>query len=397
MTTLALSVNGRAVEREVEPRTHLADLLREALHLTGTHLGCEHGICGACTILLDGIPARACITYAVACSGAEVTTIEGLQEDEVAAELRAAFSREHALQCGYCTPGMLMTARDLAIRLPDPDEAAIRLGLGGNLCRCTGYVGIVRAVSGVVADRRARGIAALPGAGRTRLGPAGSGHAASPVTRQRAERAVAAMSPCESERAREVTDLDFVPAATFAQHLSLPFRPEQVFDMFGRIEELAACLPGAAVTGRPSPDLVEGEMRVRLGPISAAFRGVAAISRDPATLSGRIVGRGLAAGGRSSTRGEIRYRISPSESGSDIALMIGYSLSGLLAQFGRPGLVHDLAGRMTAEFGRRLEARMAGGSPAGATAVPIRAPENAIWMGFRRLWLRARARISGRS
>lgn len=396
MTTLALSVNGRAIERAVEPRTHLADLLREALHLTGTHLGCEHGICGACTILLDGTPARSCITYAVACSGAEITTIEGLHEDEVATELRAAFSREHALQCGYCTPGMLITARDLAIRLPDPDEAAIRLGLGGNLCRCTGYVGIVRAIAGVVAARRARGIAALPGAGRTRLGPAGSGHAA-PSGFQKTARSATPVVPADITQVAEADDLEFVPAATFEQRLSLPFRPEQVFDMFGRIKELAACLPGAAVTGRPSPDRVEGEMRVRLGPISAVFRGVAAISRDPATLSGRIVGRGLAAGGRSSTRGEIRYRISPSEAGSDITLTIGYKLSGLLAQFGRPGLVNDLAGRVTAEFARRLEARMTGGSPAEDTAGPTRARKGAGWMVLLSLWLRLKARVRGRS
>src|SRR5258705_5662641 len=102
---IALTVNGKQVEAEVEPRTHLADFLREHLLLTGTHLGCEHGVCGACTVQLDGGPARACIAYAVACDGAEVTTIEGFDDDSVMAELREAFSAEHALQCGYLTPG----------------------------------------------------------------------------------------------------------------------------------------------------------------------------------------------------------------------------------------------------------------------------------------------------
>ena len=151
---VAMSVNGRRVEAEVEPRTSLADFLREREGLTGTNLGCEHGVCGACTIEIDGAPARSCIAYAVACDGAEVRTIEGFTEDPVMEELRQAFTAEHALQCGYCTPGMLMTARDIVLRLPQADEARIRLELSGNLCRCTGYVGIVRAIQRVLASRR---------------------------------------------------------------------------------------------------------------------------------------------------------------------------------------------------------------------------------------------------
>ncbi len=109
MTMIALTVNALAIKASVEPRTHLADFLRDSLNLTGTHLGCEHGVCGACTLLLDDMPARSCITYAVACDGARVTTIEGLDDDEITIELRSAFTRQHALQCGYCTPGMLMS------------------------------------------------------------------------------------------------------------------------------------------------------------------------------------------------------------------------------------------------------------------------------------------------
>src|SRR5919108_3623761 len=178
MKTISLTINGTPVTATLEARTHLADFLRDDQNLTGTHLGCEHGVCGACTVLLDGVPARSCITYAVACEGAEVTTIEGLDEDEVTTELRAAFTREHALQCGYCTPGMLVSARDLVLRLADPDERQIRVGLSGNLCRCTGYVGIVRAVQSVIEARRTRNVAPLAGGGRTSLGPVGSGRAA---------------------------------------------------------------------------------------------------------------------------------------------------------------------------------------------------------------------------
>ena len=150
MKRIALTVNGRALEAQVEPRTHLADFLRESQGLTGTNLGCEHGVCGACTIEIDGAPARSCITYAVACDGADVRSIEGFEDDPVMAKLREAFTVEHALQCGYCTPGMLITARDIVMRLPKADEARIRKELSGNLCRCTGYMGIVRAIQRVI-------------------------------------------------------------------------------------------------------------------------------------------------------------------------------------------------------------------------------------------------------
>jgi len=155
MKQINLTVNGEARAALVEPRTQLADYLRETLHLTGTHLGCEHGVCGACTVLIDGAPGRSCITYAVACDGADVETIEGLDDDPVMVQLRRAFTEAHALQCGYCTPGMLVTARDIVLRLPDADEARVRLELSGNLCRCTGYMGIVAAILRVLDERRA--------------------------------------------------------------------------------------------------------------------------------------------------------------------------------------------------------------------------------------------------
>jgi carbon-monoxide dehydrogenase small subunit len=155
MKQIHLTINGEPVAAQVDPRQHLADFLRENLFLTGTHLGCEHGVCGACTLLIDGEPARSCIAYAVACDGADVRTIEGLEDDAVMVRLRAAMSRHHGLQCGYCTPGMLVTARDIVIRLPEADANRIREELGGNLCRCTGYVGIVDAIRAVLVERSA--------------------------------------------------------------------------------------------------------------------------------------------------------------------------------------------------------------------------------------------------
>jgi carbon-monoxide dehydrogenase small subunit len=149
MNTVTLKVNGKPASADIEARMHLADFLRDTQNLTGTHIGCEHGVCGACTILVDGVPTRSCITFAVACEQAEVTTVEGLDADEVATELRAAFTKEHGLQCGYCTPGMIVSARDVVLRLQEPTEHEIRVAMSGNLCRCTGYVGRVRPCHGL--------------------------------------------------------------------------------------------------------------------------------------------------------------------------------------------------------------------------------------------------------
>ncbi len=141
-----LTVNGTAHESRCPPRKLLVDVLREDLGLTGTHVGCEHGICGACTILVNGEAARSCLMLAVQADGAELTTIEGLMQDGALHPLQEAFHQHHGLQCGFCTPGMLLTALDLLRVKPDPTEAEVREGLSAVLCRCTGYHGIVKAV-----------------------------------------------------------------------------------------------------------------------------------------------------------------------------------------------------------------------------------------------------------
>lgn len=138
-------LNGRGAEGEAEPRLLLSDFLRQVLGATGVHVGCEHGICGACTVRIDGEPARSCLMLAVQVDGATIETVEGLSDGETLTELQAAFRRHHALQCGYCTPGILMSLHDLLEREPEPDENRIREVLGGHLCRCTGYSTIVDA------------------------------------------------------------------------------------------------------------------------------------------------------------------------------------------------------------------------------------------------------------
>ena len=145
---IALTVNGKRYEEEVEVRVTLADFVRHQLGLTGTHLGCEHGVCGACTILFDGRSARSCLMLAAQAEGSKVVTVEGLSNDEALTPLQASFRKHHALQCGFCTPGMIMSAVDLVNREGyDIDEAAIRHGLEGNICRCTGYHNIVKSIA----------------------------------------------------------------------------------------------------------------------------------------------------------------------------------------------------------------------------------------------------------
>jgi carbon-monoxide dehydrogenase small subunit len=152
---ITVTVNGERHRLDVEPRRTLADALREDLGLTGTHLGCEHGVCGACTVLVDGEPVRACLMFAVQADDAAVATVEGMADDDGTLHpLQEAFSVCHGLQCGACTPGMLMTAAHLLEREPAPDRERIRSEMAGNICRCTGYVGIVDAVESAAAQLR---------------------------------------------------------------------------------------------------------------------------------------------------------------------------------------------------------------------------------------------------
>ncbi len=153
---VSVTLNGRHAEGDAEPRLLLSDFLRHQLGATGVHVGCEHGICGACTVRVDGELSRACLMFAVQVEGSTIETVEGLSDGESLSELQTAFRRHHALQCGYCTPGILMSFTDLLEREPAPDEARVREVLGGHLCRCTGYAPIVDAVLDVARRSAAR-------------------------------------------------------------------------------------------------------------------------------------------------------------------------------------------------------------------------------------------------
>ena len=154
MASVSMTVNGQAVTRDVEPRTLLVEFLRQHLHLTGTHVGCDTSQCGACVVHMNGQSVKSCTVLAMQAEGAQVTTIEGLAKNGELHPMQAAFREHHGLQCGFCTPGMIMSAIDLVQRNPDPSEEEIREWLEGNLCRCTGYHNIVKAIAAAATERR---------------------------------------------------------------------------------------------------------------------------------------------------------------------------------------------------------------------------------------------------
>jgi aerobic carbon-monoxide dehydrogenase small subunit len=376
MMQVSVNLNGKAVSAEVEPRTSLADFVREHFLLTGTHLGCEHGICGACTVLIEGEPARACIRFAATCQDREVQTIEGLADDAVMTALRAAFTAEHALQCGYCTPGMLVTARDIVRRLPDADDDRVRLELAGNLCRCTGYVGIVRAIRRVL-DQRLDVMA--PQRPNVPLGkfdqPAGSG------------------APIADHPSGSVTEAAPSTAGgeALTQRLDLALSREVVWQALRDPALIASCVPGARLTS-VEDGRIAGELVAALGPIEARFSGTATVRYDGATFSGRIEGQGgdRASGSRLDAAAEFRVDERGAQT-STVVLEITYALRGALAQVGRGPIVRVFATEIAETVGRNLEARLRGEA---VSAPPRRLGAGTLIM--RAIWRRLAGLLSRR-
>ena len=401
MKTIHLSVNHEPCEAAVAARTQLAELLRDHLHLTGTHLGCEHGVCGACTVLVNGRPIRSCITYAHACEGADVVTVEGLGGDPVGEALRDAFVRHHALQCGFCTPGMLITAWDVVTRLAPVDDAAIRRELNGNLCRCTGYMGIVAAVQEVARQRRGEGPADANGVAEARecLGaPATSSessevdtaHPATDVADAGEMTARDSTTPCaaavpESAAPFEPFEVDpaHLPAAATPvagadraatraggwTRLERAFTVEQPVDalwaLFEDLPRVARCIPGVSVESAGA-DRFTGRAAIRFGPIAAAFDGEGTRETDAERRTGVISGHGIDPRGQATLEAELRYAMSGEEGIPDprprtrVDLAIRFRVQGGLAQFNRGDLVESFADVVLTEFVRNCERLLSG-------------------------------------
>lgn len=407
MKTIALTVNGKDIRVDVAPRTHLADCLREQLLLTGTHVGCEHGICGACTVEIDGEIARSCITYAVACDGATIRTIEGFDTDPLMARLRRAFSENHALQCGYCTPGMLIAARDLIRRKRGLSDQEIRKEMSGNLCRCTGYMGIADAIASVMQDGGAKGVSETAD---RRLGPApgpdaprfAASNAQSAAARSEAEAPAPAASatPVAPARAIEVEVGEIREEGGFtrlSQSFVVAYPRDAVWHTMADVEKVATCMPGVTLDGPVKDGKLAGRISVKLGPMTPSFAGEGEVVIDEAGYRGVVEGAGRDSKSASRVRGRVEYRLE--EDGGDttrVHVDLAYSVAGPLAQFSRSGLVRDLVSRMAAAFAGNLEARLSGRST-GAQEGP-RALD-AGGMFFSVLWQRIRAfftRLVGR-
>jgi aerobic carbon-monoxide dehydrogenase small subunit len=356
MMQINLTINGQGVEELVEPRTHLADFLRDRLHLTATHIRCEQGVCGACTILIDGSPARSCITYAALCQGAEVVTLEGLENDGIIEPLRTAFSIEHGLQCGFCTPGMLVTARDIIRRLPDADEAQVRRELNGNLCRCTGYAGIARAICRVLEARRSAA-AVFETSTAFRLGPVGARHLPGASTTEKKRPPESAPKP--EVAVVESKDLGLGSRAANLEtsiSFAVAHGADQTWAALEDVENVARCMPGASLTEHSPDGRLAGRVTVKIGPIATNFIGTGLIVRDAAARRGILYGSGRDRLSGTTVRAEVSYVVTgESDTESRVDVTVRALLAGALAQFSRSSIVQDLVGRITADFSRRLQ------------------------------------------
>lgn len=405
MTQLSITINDRKITQDVTPRMHLGDFIREQARLTGTHLGCEHGVCGACVVLVDGKPVRSCITYAVSCDGQSVTTIEGFEIDPVMAMLRIAFSAHHALQCGFCTPGMLTTSRDIVLRLPQATERTVRAELSGNLCRCTGYVGIVEAVMSVLQalrDHPEPQIEAMRAditTGKIPMDVSDAQVRASFQTYDTTPSTPGNSAPPSPHRTTSAVAGAPGSAPTLSQgtrlkeSVDVPFAPADVWRLMVDLPAVALCLPGAKITGVEN-DLLQGSVSVKFGPMRASFEGEATLVANAESMSAVLKGSGRDKLSNSRATGDVSYRIEAlAANASRVHIELTYALQGPLAQFSRSGLVQDFVRRLIRDFADNLTHSLQ--HPGTATEMP-RQSIHAVSLFFTLLWNRLRRLFGAR-
>ncbi|GAB3348320.1 xanthine dehydrogenase family Fe-S subunit [Amycolatopsis echigonensis] len=364
LVEVRMTVNGTPAVLSVPARLTLADALRDHLGLTGTHVGCEHGVCGMCTVLVDGEAARACLLFAVQLDGADIVTVEGLGRPDDLHPLQEAFGRNHALQCGFCTPGFLMSSYDLLSNKPEVTEDELPEELSGVICRCTGYRNILAAVE----ETRAAHPDGIPAPGncahRALVGRA-SGQAGSTDGRDADEDSNAA----ETRRVDIVLpDGDPTIAVDIKTEIGVPV--DAVWRVFDDVSLLARCLPGAELTEDLGEDHYAGRARVSVGPIKLAFKGVAhVVEHDRASQRLRVLAQGQDTGG-AQTQADIVLRTEATAAGTAMRAEAQVYLTGRIAQFGR-ALAGDVSRRMFEQFADALrEAATSGQAPSG----PVKAP-----------------------
>ncbi|HEV7908109.1 MAG TPA: 2Fe-2S iron-sulfur cluster-binding protein [Pseudonocardiaceae bacterium] len=385
---VSFTVNGTPATLRVPARLTLADALRDHLGLTGTHLGCEHGVCGMCTVLVDGAAARACLMFAVQLDGAEIVTVEGLGAQDDKHPLQEAFSRHHALQCGFCTPGFLLSSYDLLANKPEVTKEELPQELSGVLCRCTGYRNIIDAVAEVAEDHpegvpgpRNCGVRALVG----RSG--GSANA----REEASEEVTAHAGPTE------VVLPDGEPTIRVDVTSELSASLPDVWAVLNDVHMVAKCLPGAELTEELGDEHYRGRAKVSLGPIRLSFAGLAhVIERNAAEHRMVVLAQGADAGA-GQTQAHIRLTASPSGEGTRLRAEAEVYLSGRIAQFGR-ALAGDVSRRMFEQFTDGVQhaatsgeaPEISGGAGAGALRLVAGATGARLAAALRKLAARLR-------
>ncbi|UOY03773.1 xanthine dehydrogenase family Fe-S subunit [Blastococcus sp. PRF04-17] len=376
---VAFTVNGTPVSVQVPARMHLADALRTNLGLSGTHLGCEHGVCGMCTVLIDGDAARACLVFAVQAEGTEVVTVEGLGTQESQHPLQQAFSHHHALQCGFCTPGFLMSSYDLLANGDgEVSPETLPEEMSGVICRCTGYRGILAAVADV-AETHPDGIPEpMNCAPRTLVGRGGAAHASGGAPAGSPEDAV-------EQEPTELIRPTGTPTITVEVTRQLASPVEDVWAVMDDIDRLARCLPGAEMTADLGGDRYRGRAKVALGPVRLKFDGLAQITeRDPGDHTLALIAQGADTGGNR-TAADIVLRATPGDDGTVLVAEAKVFLSGRIAQFGR-ALAGDVSQRMFEQFADAVDrtARTGTAPEVGAGPSALRIGLQAVGAGLRR-------------
>lgn len=365
-----LTVNGTPAVLALPARVTLADALRDHLGLTGTHIGCEHGVCGMCTVLADGEAVRACLMFAAQADGAEITTVEGLGRPDSLHPLQESFGRNHALQCGFCTPGFLMSGYDLLTRRPAVPDEDLPAELSGVICRCTGYRNILTAIR-EVRDSCPDGVPPPGNCGQ----PGNRGQPGSLAGGALARSSAAQVS---SAAQSQIVLPDAEPTVSVAVSAEVAVPGGRVWQVFADVNQLARCLPGAELTASLGGNRYAGRARVSLGPVKLAFGGVAHIAEfDPNARRMRVLAQGRDAGG-SQAQAEIVLRTEPAgtldaESGTVLHADARLYLTGRIAQFGR-GLAGDVTRRLFAQFAAAVAETAATGAMTGG---PVKTPSGA--------------------
>lgn len=352
---VSFTVNGRPAEVDVAPRVTLSDALRDHLGLTGTHIGCEHGVCGMCTVIVDGDAARACLLLACQMEGAEIMTVEGLGKPDDLHPLQESFSKHHALQCGFCTPGMLMSAYELLDHEPGVKTEELPERMAGVLCRCTGYRHIMDAVADV-AEEYPEEVPAPRNCGTAQLLPMTTAGGPGPAGDN---------NDIHHRAPTEITLPESSPTVPVSVNEQVAATPEEIWGVLQDTNRVAKCLPGAELLQDFGDDRYLGRVKVALGPVKLSFVGdIQVTERDEENRAIRVVAQAEDPSG-GSVQASVHLAARPHEGGSVLKADADLFMVGKIAQMGG-SMAGDVATDMFSQFTAALDATARGEDPVHA-------------------------------